>query len=128
MSTNYYILTRDKSIIERYGLDYTLTDEPDWGYWVHIVQLCSDYVPLFRAHRNVRSLPTVFCLLQEPNVKVYDEYCRKIDTAKLCDELQARCNDPTYRPWDWNTPTPIDNYIKHFQDAYDNEFLEGDFS
>ena len=39
MSINYYILTRDKSIIERYGLDYTLTDEPDWGYWVHNVQL-----------------------------------------------------------------------------------------
>ena len=44
MSTNYYILTRDKSIIERYGLDYTLTDLPEYiTETVRVARTCKDY-------------------------------------------------------------------------------------
>lgn len=125
MSTNYYILTKDKSIIERYGLTYELTNEPDWGYWVHIVQLYSDYVPLFQAHKNVSSLPAVFSLLQETNVTVYDEYYKKMDVAQFCDKLQTICNDDSRKPRTWNML--YDNYLRYFKDAYGNEFLEGDF-
>ena len=59
MSTNYFILTKNKELLTIYGLNAEVTDTPDWGYWVHILQLCPGCVPLFQAHKNVRSLPDV---------------------------------------------------------------------
>lgn len=83
MSTNYYVLTKDKSLIEKYGLEYELTDEPDWGYWIHICQTHTSIMPLFQAHKNIRDISAVVRLIREPTVTLYDEYNEVIDVEKF---------------------------------------------
>ena len=50
MSTNYYLSTPDKAVRDKYLKDYTLTDEPSWGYEIHIAKVSCGWVPLFQAH------------------------------------------------------------------------------
>ena len=127
MSTNYFILTKNKELLTTYGLNAEVTDTPDWGYWVHILQLCPGCVPLFQAHKNVRSLPDVFALLQEPTVLIYDEYYRLVEETHeaFCNKLQEICNNPENKSRNW------DNYTwanaNYYKDRYGNEFFEGDF-
>ena len=76
MSTNYYILTKDKSIIEKYGLTYELTDSPDWGYKVHIAKRSHGWKPLFQGHKNINSIDDIYKLINESTVTILDEYDR----------------------------------------------------
>ena len=87
MSTNYYILTKDKSIIEKYGLTYELTDTPDWGYIVHIAKRSCGWRPLFQGHENINNIDDIYKLINEPTVTILDEYDKVLSTKEFEKEV-----------------------------------------
>ena len=87
MSTNYFILTKDKSLCEKYELNYELTDEPDWGYWIHICQTTSFLTPLWQAHIGVDNVDKMKELINEPNCTLYDEYLREVNKDEFMQEV-----------------------------------------
>lgn len=124
MSTNYYILTKDKSLIEKYGLKYELTDEPDWGYWVHICQTSTSIMPLFQAHKNIRDIAAVVRLIREPTVTLYDEYSEVIDVEKFITHcVQFYENNPNIAPRYGTKSSPY-GFFKDFRHF---DFCESDF-
>ena len=49
MSTNYYMITKDKDFVKKYfPNEYELTDLPYFGYEVHIGKRSIGWKPLFQ--------------------------------------------------------------------------------
>lgn len=87
MSKNYYALTKDKSLIEKYGLIYELTDNPDWGYWIHIVQTTCEYKPLYQEHDYIKNIDDLLRFLKESNIFIYDEYYNPLPLEEFIKEV-----------------------------------------
>ena len=94
MSTNYYILTKDKSIIEKYGLTYELTDTPDWGYIIHIAKRSCGWKPLFQSHSKINCIDDIYNIINEPTVTILDEYDKALSPKEFEKEvIQWSAND-----------------------------------
>ena len=53
MSTNYYMITKDKDFVKKYfPNEYELTDLPYFGYEVHIGKRSIGWKPLFQGHKK----------------------------------------------------------------------------
>ena len=87
MSTNYYVLTRDKSLLDKYHLIYELTDTPDWGYKIHICQTAFKVVPLYQAHKGIRTLSEMKAFLSEPNIRILDEYGKEYEPEWIINNI-----------------------------------------
>ena len=128
MSKNYYVLTKDKSLISKYGLQYSLTDEPDWGYWIHICQTTQLLKPLYQAHQQIRDIDAVIRFIQEPNIQIYDEYLEPVEVQGFIDTV---INDDYYVN---HALTRWDDFSKssyfsntYFKDYKGYEFCISDF-
>jgi hypothetical protein len=55
MGSNYYAFTKDRKTAEAMSDRYRLTDEPEFGYLIHICKLFYDRPPLFEAHKHCKS-------------------------------------------------------------------------
>ena len=54
---------------------YELTDEPDWGYKLHVAKTSMGWLPLFQAHENgIRSIREYKEFYDTGEVNIYDEY------------------------------------------------------
>ena len=130
MSTNYYILTKNKKIIERYGLSYEITDEPDFGYWVHLAQTAGKYKPLFQAHKEIRCINDLCRLIKtESDIQIYDEYSRPLTVQEFMDNVVLRDGESRFfeRPRFMNDYVFLSDYGRYFADDDGNEFCETDF-
>ena len=87
MSTNYYVLTKDKSIIEKYGLIYELTDTPDWGYIIHIAKRSCGWKPLFQAHSKINCIDDIYNIINEPTITILDEYDKALSPKEFEKEV-----------------------------------------
>lgn len=75
MSTNFYMMTRSKEVCNKYfGWHYELTDEPDWGYSIHICKTSLGWLPLFQAHDCFKSIKQLKELYDAGGFILYDEY------------------------------------------------------
>lgn len=79
MGTNYYIFLRGKKHredMEKYFLyDHELTDDPDFGYLIHIGKRSAGWKPLFEDHHAYHSVKELLELLAEhPTWEIADEY------------------------------------------------------
>ena len=126
MSTNYYLLTDSKGIRDRYFKDYTLTDEPCWGYEIHIAKVSGGWIPLFQAHDGAfNSYEELRKLVATGLFVLYDEY-RQIFTWEQFDkEIQSwmakKDSLQTHLTYEYNC------YGKTFKDAEGYEFFRGEF-
>lgn len=76
MGTNFYMLTTDKSMVEKYApYTYNLTDDPYFAYEIHVAKTSMGWLPLFQAHDNgIRSVKQYKEFFDTGEVRIFDEY------------------------------------------------------
>lgn len=86
MGTNFYLITKNKSIAEQIG-DFELTDTPDWGYEVHIGKRSGGWLPLFQSHRGIKSVKDIEKWCELPEITIINEYDEEFTWEQLKEEL-----------------------------------------
>jgi hypothetical protein len=150
MGTNFYLMTRNKSIAEKIG-DFELTDTPDWGYLIHIGKRSCGWLPLFQSHNGIKSVKDIEEWCKLPDVTILDEYDEEFTWEQLKEELiywnggvegavpkEYHEVDPSFPFNDPDMPnyTPVSHlaygngkYAHYYtRDPEGFEFTEGDFS
>lgn len=76
MGTNFFFITKDKKLKdELFGWDeWELTDEPDWGYLIHLAKTSLGWKPLFQGSQSVKSVADIKHLFDKGAFKIVDEY------------------------------------------------------
>ena len=75
MGTNFYILTADKDVRDKYfGTNYDLTDCPVWGYQQHIAKTSSGWLPLFDGTSCFKSIKELKAIYDTGLFVLCDEY------------------------------------------------------
>lgn len=92
MGTNYYIYLRGKEhkpdAEQYFGFDYQITDEPDFGYLIHIGKRSAGWKPLFQDHQAYHSVKELLQLFAEhPTWEIIDEYDEVMTVDGLKEEL-----------------------------------------
>lgn len=68
-------MTKSKEVRDQYfGYDYRLTDEPDWGYEIHIAKTSGGWLPSFEAHDCFNSIKDLKKMYDTGKFIIYDEY------------------------------------------------------
>ena len=150
MGTNFYLMTKNKSIAEQIG-DFELTDTPDWGYEIHIGKRSCGWLPLFQSHRGIKSVKDIEKWCELPEITIINEYDEEFTWEQLREELiywnggvegavpkEYHEVDPTFPFNDPDMPnyTPVSHFAygngkyAHYytRDPEGFEFTEGDFS
>lgn len=75
MGTNFYMMTKSKQAAEEwFGSKISLTDEPDWGYSIHIAKRSCGWHPLFEEHERIHSVNDIKLAMETGEFIIYDEY------------------------------------------------------
>ena len=75
MGTNFYMMTKSKQAADEwFGYDRELTDEPDWGYSIHIAKTSAGWRPCFQEHNRIHSVNDIKLAMETGNFILYDEY------------------------------------------------------
>lgn len=150
MGTNFYLMTKNKSIAEKIG-DFELTDTPSWGYLIHIGKRSGGWLPLFQSHKGIKSVKDIEEWCKLPEVTILDEYDEEFTWEQLKEELiywnggvegvvpkEYHEVDPSFPFNDPDMPnyTPVSHFAygngkyAHYytRDSEGFEFTEGDFS
>lgn len=90
MSTNYYMMTTDKELVNKYFEgEYEIVDDPYLGYQIHIGKRAGGWRPLFEAHEKAYSSVSELMqfIMNHPEIHIFDEYGESISIAQLKEEL-----------------------------------------
>lgn len=150
MGTNYYMLTKNKELKDKYFNlldDYELTDVPDFGYEIHICKQSGGWKTLFQSHDNAyKSVAEfeVFVRKHEKEFIFYDEYLEMYSLEAFIEQIKYRDRDREGNIYKkHNSNEPLINHMQYYEenkwrypymdvqywedkDGYD--FTEGDFS
>ena len=76
MGTNFYMLTRNKYMAEKYApYSYKLTDTPYFGYKIHVAKTSCGWLPLFQGHKNgINSVREYKAAYETYEFEIADEY------------------------------------------------------
>ena len=76
MGTNFYLMTRNKKMAEKYApYSYHLTDEPYFGYEIHIAKTSCGWLPLFQSHTDgINSIREYKEAYETGEFEIFDEY------------------------------------------------------
>jgi hypothetical protein len=76
MGANFYMITKNKEQAQRYApYSYELTDEPHFGYKIHIAKTSVGWLPLFQAHKDgISSVAEYKAAYDTGEFRIYDEY------------------------------------------------------
>lgn len=115
MGTNFYLHTTDKSIAQQYApYSYELTDEPEFGYVIHIAKTSVGWLPLFRGHgHGICSVAEYKAAYDTGKFKIYDEYGVQYDWDSFDDRVLKfnggiRGVQMPYRIWQSKSPMIYD--------------------
>ena len=83
MGTNYYIYSKNREFVKEYFPDdeYSIVDEPDFGYWIHIGKTSMGWKPIFRYHKwAYKSIREMIDFFKQHNndITVYNEYGERV--------------------------------------------------
>lgn len=121
MGTNFYIFTRNKAAKELLGRKVVLTDEPDFGYELHIAKTSAGWLPLFEAHENVHSVADLRRLFDQiPDAQIVDEYGEAYSWPQFEERVVRFGNDFNWRSSRNNDFSPGEIY----RDPY--EYISSD--
>lgn len=117
MGTNFYLITQSKEIRNKFftDSDYELTDEPIWGYEVHIAKTSLGWKTLWEDHSFYHSVEELrkFCKKHKTYIYIYDEY-NKFYTWE----------DFEKRVINWGNEQPV-RYMKYLPEGKYNEIFGG---
>lgn len=147
MGTNFYMMTTDKKMVEKYfPNEYKITDSPYFGYEIHIGKRSCGWKPLFEAHKKAYgSVEEMVEFVKLSSIRIFDEYEREYNIEELNEalitwEIQQKKKMIHYDGVPGLIQIPIDHveimerepnrYISHpiywhDKDGYD--FVEGEF-
>ena len=153
MGTNFYISTSNKEVKNKYLADdnYKLTDEPTWGYELHIAKTSYGWLPLFQKHKCIQSVKDIKNLYDTGHFFIYDENLKEYTWEEFEKRVLthnggvAGAIPKTYHDVDRTSPfydsnmpdfTPVSHFeygngkyaYMYSKDAEGYEFMEGDFS
>lgn len=150
MGTNYYMLTRNKKIKDKYFNlydDYELTDVPKFGYEIHIYKKSGGWKTLFQSHDNAyKSVEELeqFIRKHQKSFIFYDEYLEMYSPEEFIEKMKYQDRDKNGNIYKkYGTDEPLINHkeyyeqhrweypymdIKYWQDKDGYDFTEGDFS
>lgn len=76
MGTNFFLFSKNKALVQKYApYSYELTDEPDFGYEIHIAKTSCGWLPLFQAHNDgILSVRQYKEAYDTGEFKIFDEY------------------------------------------------------
>ena len=76
MSTNFYMITKNKKLAQRYApYSYELTDEPYFGYEIHVAKTSCGWLPAWQGHNDgINSVAEYKAAYDTGEFKIYDEY------------------------------------------------------
>lgn len=76
MGSNFYLHTKNKNLVQKYApYSYELTDEPEFGYEIHIGKTSCGWLPLFQAHQDgISSIKQYKEAYATGEFKIFDEY------------------------------------------------------
>lgn len=96
MSTEYYIITKDKAkAMGTFNIDeFELTDTPYWGYRVRAMTISAGWKPMLYAYHKVESASDYVELLGTENWEMYDEYSHKISMNDFIGIIEDRLKQP----------------------------------
>lgn len=100
MGTNFYMITKNKSLADEYFFNdidnyhyacgYELVDEPYFGYKIHICKRSYGWVPLFQKHDEAYkyfSELEVFYHKYKSDLDIYDEYNQQYSFTQFKKEM-----------------------------------------
>lgn len=117
MGTNYYMMTKNKKIAEKYFPgEYELTDSPDFGYEIHIGKRSAGWMPLFQEHSkaygSVEGLKE-FLKIHNGDFCIYNEYNDILTAEQLDEEL-----------FQWGENQEV-KYLKYIPDGIEDKICGG---
>ena len=139
MSTNYYIITKNKSLCAKYGLTYELTDVPTWGYKAHIAKRSYGWKPLFQSHSKINNIDDINNLIREDDVIIYNEYLDPLTVEDFTSDViewgkdgkhtksHIQNNEEDCKKYGYNSFRVLDPQLYHIDDK-GYEFLALDFA
>lgn len=116
MGTNYYMMTKDKDLVEKYfPNEYEIVDTPYFGYQIHIGKRSAGWQPLFQEHKNAYNSVSEMkeFIKSHCSIKIFDEYGRKFTLMQLQKELI-----------DWGKCQEV-KYMKHIPEGVPDELFGG---
>ena len=140
MGTNFYLITRNKMMAQQYApYSYELTDEPYFGYEIHIAKTSMGWLPLFQGHTNgINSVREYKAAYETGEFEIVDEY-GNVYTWDAFDERVLKFNggirgvapikkleaDKTSPWYDSRMPdhTPVSHFEYKFDDYYVNDYF-----
>lgn len=140
MGTNFYMMTKDKEIRDKYfGYDYELTDEPDWGYQIHIAKTSCGWLPLFQSHNCFNSVKQLKELYNTNNFIISDEYGTTYTWAEFEDRVikfnggtvknrvVEPINQDKFSPY-YDPNMPNHRPVSHFEYKMDQYYMKDYFT
>ena len=106
MGTNFYLFSKNKKLVQKYApYSYKLTDEPDFGYEIHIAKTSCGWLPSFQAHKSgINSVKKYKEAYDTGEFQITDE-CGNIYTWDEFDERVLQFNGGTVKN---RTITPVE--------------------
>ena len=75
MVTDFYLITKNKVARDKYfRYEYNTTDEPAWGYAIHIARTSDGWLPLFNGWDCFKSIRELKSVYDTGLFTIYDEY------------------------------------------------------
>lgn len=76
MGTNFYMITKNKKLAQQYApYSYKLTDEPYFGYEIHVAKTSCGWLPVWQGHKDgINSVAEYKAAYDTGEFKIYDEY------------------------------------------------------
>lgn len=90
MSTNYYIMTTNKKLVNKYfDGEYEIVDDPYLGYEIHIGKRSAGWKPLFEEHKNAYNSVSKMLefITTHPEIHIFNEYGESLSITQLIEEL-----------------------------------------
>lgn len=125
MGTNYYFFTRNKQLAKEYFPYYrtsndrfcegaVLTDEPDFGYEIHLCKLSCGWVPLFEVQKAFSTFVELqnFFAAHSSDLRVIDEYGEELTFGEFKELIIAHASRSEREAMKWDFG--IDPIDKHF--------------
>ena len=128
MGTNYYLFTKDENIAHecfavtgKYGIvdkEYTVVDEPQLGYWIHLNKCSCGWRPLFQCHKAFRMFSELesFFIEHKGKLRIYDEYMSEFkwrDYKQVIIEHATRDREPV--KWVYDEDPIMNNGRKYLR-------------
>lgn len=141
MGTNFYLMTRNKQAAQKYApYSYELTDEPYFGYEIHVAKTSCGWLPLFQGHKDgINSVREYKAAYETGEFEIFDEYGDSYTWEEFTERVlkfnggvrgvmpREKIEADKSSPW-YDYRLPEYRPISHFEYEYDYYYVNDYFA